>query len=176
MTGLDPACDVILQIVCFITNSTLTLLDPTGLELIIHHPASTLSAMGPWCQSTHSSTGLTTRVLASPLTPTDAAEQLLAYIQSHVPEPRRALLAGNSIHADRAFLVKMCPKVIDHLHYRLLDVSTIKECVRRWGCKQLRSNVPQKKGLHEARQDVLESIEEMKYYKEVLFDSLVGRI
>lgn len=176
MTGLDPTCDVILQIVCFITDSTLTLLDPTGLELVIHHPASTLSAMGPWCQRTHSSTGLTARVLASTLTPTDAAEQLLSYIQTHVSEPRLALLAGNTIHTDRAFLAKMCPKVIGYLHYRLMDVSTIKECVRRWGCKQLRSNVPQKKGLHEARQDVLESIEEMRYYKEVLFDSQAGRV
>ena len=170
MTGLDPSTDVILQIVCFITDYNLTLLEPTGLELIIHHPQSVLSAMGPWCQRTHSATGLTEKVLASKLTPTEAAVELLSYIKSYVPEPRTALLAGNSIHADRSFLVKMCPDVIDHLHYRLLDVSTVKECVRRWCSDRIRKGVPQKKELHEARQDVLESIEEMRYYKQTLFN------
>ena len=170
MTGLDPTSDVILQIVCFITTHDLTLLEPTGLELIIRHPKSTLDAMGPWCQRTHTATGLTSKVLASTLTPSEAAAKLWEYIASYVPEPRKALLAGNSIHADRMFLNKLCPKVIEHLHYRVLDVSTVKECVRRWCGPEIRKAVPVKKELHEARQDVLESIEEMRYYKEMLFD------
>ncbi|KAF8420609.1 ribonuclease H-like domain-containing protein [Tirmania nivea] len=171
MTGLDPTSDVILQIVCFITTHDLTILEPTGLELIIHHPKSTLDKMGPWCQRTHAATGLTSKVLASTLTPSEAATQLWAYITSYVPEPRKALLAGNSIHADRMFLSKLCPKVIEHLHYRILDVSTVKECVRRWCGPEIRKAVPTKKELHEARQDVLESIEEMRYYKEKCFSA-----
>lgn len=78
-------------------------------------------------------------------------------------------MAGNSIHADRSFLVKMCPEVIEHLHYRMIDVSTVKECVRRWCGEEIRRGVPKKKESHEARQDILESIEEMRYYKEMIF-------
>ncbi|KAF8462991.1 ribonuclease H-like domain-containing protein [Kalaharituber pfeilii] len=170
MTGLNPETDVILQIVCFITSSSLDLLEPTGLELVIHYPKSVLDQMGPWCQETHARTGLTQRVLASTTTPEEAAAKLLAYIKAHVPKPRSALLAGNSIHADRMFLAKLCPEILEHLHYRIMDVSTLKECARRWSSKGVRSRVPQKKGLHEARADVLESIEEMRYYKKVFFD------
>ncbi|KAI5805548.1 ribonuclease H-like domain-containing protein [Peziza echinospora] len=171
MTGLDPTTDAILQIVCFITTADLTLVEPAGLELVVHHPQSTLAAMGPWCQETHAKTGLTARVAASTTSPESAAAQLLEYITRHVPKPRTALLAGNSIHADRMFLAKMCPDVLEHLHYRIIDVSTIKECLRRWGGPVVRAGVPAKKELHEARMDVLESIEEMKYYKKVLFDA-----
>ena len=170
MTGLDPTHDVILQIVCFVTDAFLTPLENEGLELVIHHPQSVLSEMSAWCQDTHSRTGLISRVLSSTLTPPEAASKLLAYVKAHVPEPRKALLAGNTVHADRMFLEKMAPELVDWLHYRIMDVSTVKECLRRWGNEEVRRGVPKKKELHEARQDVLESIEEMRYYKKMLFD------
>lgn len=99
-----------------------------------------------------------------------ATTQLLSYIRSHILVPQQALLAGNSIHADRAFLSRQFPSVIEYLNYRILDVSTVKEAVRMWCSKEVLLNVPRKKEMHEARMDILESIEEMKYYKRVLFD------
>lgn len=99
-----------------------------------------------------------------------ATAQLLSYIRSHIPTPQQALLAGNSIHADRTFLSRQFPSVIEYLNYRILDVSTVKEAVRMWCSGEVLMNVPRKKEMHEARMDILESIEEMKYYKRVLFD------
>ncbi|KAL7275135.1 Phosphoglucomutase-2 [Rhizina undulata] len=170
MTGLDRDRDVILQICCYITDSHLNLLEESGFETVIHHPQSVLDGMGEWCQRTHSQTGLTSRVLASTTTPGAAAAALLAYIKKHVPEPRRALLAGNSVHADKSFLEKEYREVVEWLHYRIVDVSTVKEAARMWCSAEIRGNVPEKKETHEARMDILESIEEMRYYKKCLFD------
>ncbi|KAJ5240219.1 hypothetical protein N7468_004838 [Penicillium chermesinum] len=170
MTGLDAETDQILQICCFITDAQLNVLEPQGFETVIHHPDSTLDAMNPWCIDTHGRTGLTDAVRASTTTPTAAADSLLAYIQRHVPAPRSALLAGNSVHADKAFLVRgPYAKVIEHLHYRILDVSTIKEAVRRWGSEELLAHAPPKRGVHLARDDILDSIAEMRFYREKLF-------
>ena len=170
MTGLDPQTDHILQISCYLTDSNLALLDQHGFETTIHVPSSTLSQMSPWCIETHSRTGLTNRVLASTTTPEQASQDLLSYIQRYIPRPRMALLAGNSVHADRAFLSRDPYKaVLDYLHYRILDVSSFKEGVRRWGDGELLSDVPDKKLVHLAREDVLESIEEMRFYRERLF-------
>ncbi|KAL4926239.1 oligoribonuclease [Aspergillus undulatus] len=172
MTGLDPATDQILQICCFITDANLHLLDNTGFETVIHAPQTALDGMSQWCIDTHGRTGLTARVQKSTVTPETAAAELLAYIQRYVPKPRTALLAGNSVHADKAFLA--CgpyKQVLEWLHYRIVDVSTIKEVVRRWGSKETLESVPAKKEVHEARKDILESIEEMKYYRGVLFGS-----
>ncbi|KAL1998453.1 hypothetical protein VTN02DRAFT_6154 [Thermoascus thermophilus] len=170
MTGLDPETDQILQICCFITDAQLRLLEPNGFEAVIHHPRSTLDAMSPWCVDTHGRTGLTAAVLASTTTPAAAAADLLAYIQRHVPAPRTALLAGNSVHADRAFLSRgPYAQVLEYLHYRILDVSAIKEAVRRWGSEELLRDAPPKREVHLARDDILESIAEMRYYREKLF-------
>lgn len=170
MTGLNPETDQILQICCFITDSHLNLLDTHGFETVIHHPDSILSSMSPWCIDTHSRTGLTAAVRASTTSPSDAADALLAYIQRYVPGPRTALLAGNSVHADKAFLVKgPYAKVMEFLHYRIVDVSTVKEVARRWGSERLLAEVPPKREVHLARDDILESIAEMRYYKERLF-------
>lgn len=167
MTGLDPTEDCILQISCFITDHELKLLDKQGWDAIIKQPKSRLDAMDEWCTCTHASTGLTAAVLASTTSATTAANELLRYIQRYVPEPRRALLAGNSVHADKAFLLQApYEKVLQHLHYRIFDVSSIKEGVRRWAPDEALAAVPRKKGLHEAREDILESIEEARYYKE----------
>lgn len=170
MTGLEPERDQILQICCFITDAQLQLLEPDGFEVTIHHPDSTLDTMSPWCIDTHGRTGLTAAVRASTTTPTAAANALLAYIQRYVPTPRTALLAGNSVHADKAFLARgVYSPVMEYLHYRILDVSTIKEAARRWGSEELLANAPPKREVHLARDDILESIAEMRFYQQRLF-------
>ncbi|KGO71983.1 Exonuclease, RNase T/DNA polymerase III [Penicillium italicum] len=170
MTGLNPETDKIIQICCFITDAQLNLLEPTGFETVINVPDSTLDAMSQWCIDTHGRTGLTAAVRASTTSPSTAADSLLAYIRQHVPVPRTALLAGNSVHADKAFLAcAPYSQVLDHLHYRILDVSSLKEAARRWGSDQMLEQVPPKREVHLARDDILESIEEMRFYKEKLF-------
>ncbi|KAL4810312.1 ribonuclease H-like domain-containing protein [Aspergillus unguis] len=170
MTGLDPHTDHILQICCFITDADLNLLETNGFETVIHVPQSALDSMSQWCIDTHGRTGLTKRVQSSTITPESAAADLLTYIKQYVPTPRTALLAGNSVHADKMFLARgPYAQVLEWLHYRIVDVSTIKEVARRWGGEGLLQSVPKKKEVHEAREDILESMEEMKFYREQLF-------
>ena len=170
MTGLNSDTDSILQICCFITDAHLHLLEPTGFETVIHHPKHTLDTMSPWCVDTHGRTGLTAAVLSSTTTSEAAAADLLSYIRKYVPQPRTAVLAGNSVHADKAFLARgPYASVLEWLHYRILDVSAIKEAARRWGSEELLGAVPAKREVHLAKDDILESIEEMKYYRGVLF-------
>lgn len=170
MTGLNPDTDTILQICCFITDAHLRLLEPTGFETVIHHPKSALDNMSPWCVDTHGRTGLTAAALSSTTTAETAAADLLSYVQKYVPEPRTAVLAGNSVHADKAFLARgPYATVLEWLHYRILDVSAIKEAARRWGSEELLAAVPVKREVHLAKDDILESIEEMKFYRERLF-------
>ncbi|OXV10757.1 hypothetical protein Egran_01482 [Elaphomyces granulatus] len=172
MTGLDPSHDQILQICCYITDAQLQLLDEDGFEAVIHQPESMLrnNNMSQWCVDTHGRSGLTAAVLESRTTAPAAAADLLAYIQKYVPAPRTALLAGNSVHADRAFLSQgPYARVLEWLHYRILDVSSFKEAARRWGSEELLKDAPPKRGVHLAREDILESIEEMRFYRAKLF-------
>jgi oligoribonuclease len=170
MTGLDIDNDVIIEIFCVITNGNLDVLDEAGWGATIHQTKDTMDRMDEWCTKTHGDSGLTAAVLASSTTPEQAADDLFAYIQKFVPQPKRALLAGNTVHADKAFLRKApYAKIIKHLHHRILDVSSIKEAAKRWSSLDILTGVPQKKGLHQARQDILESIEEARYYKEAIF-------
>lgn len=169
MTGLDPDKEEIIEIYCLVTDAQLNLLEPQGWGTVIHQPQARMDQMDEWCTRTHGQSGLTAAVVASSVTPRQAAADLLAYVQRVVPRPRTALLAGNSVHADRSFLAKppyCC--VLEHLHYRILDVSAIKEAARRW-CPDVAVRAPKKKTLHQAREDILESIEEAKYYKEAIF-------
>jgi oligoribonuclease len=169
MTGLNPETDCILSLSCLLTTSTLTSLDPHGFDAIIKTPASRLNAMDEWCTATHTQSGLISSCLNSTTTALSAANQLLAYIKSHIPEPGLALLAGSSIHADRAFLSKEpWDRVLGHLHYRLLDVSSIKEGVRRWAPECVLEGAPRKELRHEARADIEESIKEAGYYMGLL--------
>lgn len=169
MTGLDHESDSILSISCFITDAQLKLLDEKGFDTVIHHDQARLSSMGEWCTRTHGESGLTKAAIESTVTAEEAAQQLLAYIKRYVPKPRTGLLAGNSIHADKMFLSKPpFDSVLAHLHYRLLDVSAIKEAVRRWGSDKVLHSIPEKKGLHQAREDILESIEEARYYQRLI--------
>jgi oligoribonuclease (3'-5' exoribonuclease) len=177
MTGLDPDTDVIIEIFCIITNGTLDVLDEHGWGAIIHQTKERMDLMDEWCTKTHNDSSLTAAVLASKTTPQQAADELLDYIKKYVPEPKRALLAGNSVHADKAFLRKEpYKKVMDHLHHRILDVSTIKEAAVRWSPPDVLMGVPKKRGLHQAKEDILESIEEAKYYKEAIFQTRVKKI
>jgi len=170
MTGLNPEKESIMSICCFVTDAQLKVQDEKGWEAIIHHDEPTLSRMDDWCTRTHGNSGLTAACIESTVTSTQAADGLLAYIRNHVPEPRRGLLAGNSVHCDKAFLNKHpYSKVTDYLSYRILDVSTIKEAVKRWAPDDVVLEIPQKKLLHRAREDILESIEEAKYYRERCF-------
>lgn len=175
MTGLNPETDVILEIYCYITNGNLELLDEHGWGVVIQHPRAKLDAMDEWCTNTHSSTGLASAVLASNTTPEGAASGLLEYIKRFVPEPRTALLAGSSVHCDKEFLRRgPWAEVLNYLHYRILDVSSVKEGVRRWcddGEGMVKRGVEgkDKVGLHRAREDILESLEEARWWRDLVF-------
>ncbi|KXX81674.1 Oligoribonuclease, mitochondrial [Madurella mycetomatis] len=171
MTGLDPDKEEIIEIYCIITDSQLDVLDDSGWGTVVHQTRERMEQMDEWCTRAHGESGLTEAVINSTVTPEQAAEGLLAYIQKYIPTRGVALLAGNSVHADRAFLRKEpYKKVLDHLHYRILDVSTLKEAARRW-CPEVASAAPQKKCLHKARADILESIDEARYYRTAIFQS-----
>ncbi|KAK1769478.1 ribonuclease H-like protein [Phialemonium atrogriseum] len=164
MTGLDPDQDEIIEIFCLITDGRLNLAHEAGWGAVVHQPKERMDQMDEWCTRVHGASGLTAAVIESKVTAETAAEDLLAYIQKHIPEPRVALLAGNSVHMDRAFLAKgPYRKVVDHLHYRIFDVSTLKEAARRWR-PDIVAGAPVKEERHEARQDILESIREAEYY------------
>jgi oligoribonuclease (3'-5' exoribonuclease) len=170
MTGLDPDKEEIIEIYCILTTGTLDLIEPQGWGVVVHQSAARMSQMDAWCTRTHAGSGLTAAVIASTVTAEQAAEGLLSYIKKYIAEPRTAHLAGNSVHADRAFLRKgPYRKVVEHLHYRILDVSSLKEAAVRWCPRELLWEAPRKKGLHVAREDILESIEEARFYKERIF-------
>ncbi|KAH9826454.1 putative oligoribonuclease [Teratosphaeria destructans] len=175
MTGLDLEKDTIMSLACFITDHELNLLDESGYETVIHHTLPQLDAMGEWCRDHHGASGLTKQCLESTTTAENASQELLAYIQRFVPERKKALLAGNTVHADKAFLARRpWDKVVRHLHHRILDVSAIKEAARRWADEDVLKGVPRKAGRHEARADILESIEEARYYRKVFFRGETG--
>lgn len=170
MTGLDPDNETIMSLACFVTDHDLNVLDETGYEATIHHSKEELDRMGEWCTKHHDNSGLTEACINSTTTAEQAANGLLQYIKIYVPTARTALLAGNSVHADKSFLVKHPYNVVtDYLHYRILDVSSIKEAARRWAPPELLKKAPKKKMLHEARADILESIEEARYYRMAFF-------
>ncbi|KAK1671202.1 exonuclease [Colletotrichum godetiae] len=170
MTGLDPDKEVIIEIFCIITTGNLQVVDPEGWGCVVHQTEQRMAQMDDWCTKTHGDSGLTAAVIESTTTPEQAADDLLAYIKKHIPEKKTALLAGNSVHADRSFLNKPpYRKVVDHLHHRILDVSSLKEAARRWCPPQVVEGAPSKQGLHQAQEDILESIAEAKYYREAIF-------
>ena len=170
MTGLDPEKETIMSICCFVTDAQLTVKDEQGWEAVIHHEQEQLDQMGDWCTRTHGKTGLTAACIASKTTHKEAALGLLDYIKRFAPEPKCSLLAGNSVHHDKAFLNRGPYKAVaDHLGYRILDVSSIKEAVKRWSPNEVVLGIPKKKLLHQAKEDILESIEEARYYQEKCF-------
>ncbi|KAI0653982.1 ribonuclease H-like domain-containing protein [Cubamyces menziesii] len=125
MTGLDPRTDKILEIAVLITNGELEIVDE-GIEYVIRTDKEVLDGMNEWCQKTHGSSGLTEACLESPYTKEFVQQQVLSYIKKWIPKERTGVLAGNSVHMDRAFLVGEMPDIVDWLHYRIVDVSSIK--------------------------------------------------
>jgi oligoribonuclease len=172
MTGLDLDRDVLLEVAAVVTDSELTALDD-GIDVIVSAPDDVLDSMVDVVTQMHTASGLTEAVRASSTSLADAEQQVLAYIRRHVPEARRAPLCGNSIATDRAFLARHMPTLEGYLHYRMVDVSSIKELVRRW-YPRVYFNAPEKHGNHRALADVLESVAELRYYRASVFVPLPG--
>ena len=166
MTGLDVTRDALIEVAVVITDADLNIVDP-GIDVLITPPAEALEGMNEFVRQMHTSSGLLDE-LPSGTTMEDAQQQVLDYIRRFVPTPKKALLAGNSVGTDKMFLEANMPLVIDHLHYRLVDVSSIKELAKRWYRKAF-EEAPVKHGGHRALADILESIQELEYYRRVLF-------
>ena len=167
MTGLDPATEVIVEIATLITDDELNVI-AEGPDLVISQPETVLTAMDPFVVEMHTSSGLLTAIRESTITLEQAGAQTLEFIKKHIPEPRTIPLCGNSIGTDRRFLAKYLPEIENYLHYRSVDVSTIKELVKRW-YPGLEISRPTKTGAHRALDDVQESIRELKFYRENVF-------
>jgi oligoribonuclease len=172
MTGLDLTRDQLIEVAVLITDSELTVLDP-GLDLIISADDALLDGMDDVVKEMHAKSGLTDAVREATLTVAEAEQELLAYVKRFVPERRTAPLCGNSIGTDRGFLSRDMPELDDHLHYRMVDVSSIKELARRWFPRVYFAQPP--KGLaHRALADIIESVRELAYYRKTLFVPLPG--
>jgi oligoribonuclease len=166
MTGLDLKTDALIEVAALVTDSELNVLGD-GIEVVIKPTPEALAQMGEFVRTMHENSGLLP-LLESGLTMAEAEEQVLAYVREHVPDPRRAPLAGNTIGTDRAFLARDMPTLESHVHYRNVDVSSIKELARRWYPRAY-YNTPAKNGNHRALADIRESIEELRYYRDALF-------
>ena len=162
MTGLDVETDSLVEIAVVITDSELNLLDE-GIDIVIKPLASSIENMSDFVREMHTGSGIIAE-LDNGLDLTAAEEIVLAYVQRFVPEARTAPLAGNTIGTDRMFLNRYMPKLDQHLHYRNIDVSTLKELSRRW-YPRVYFQMPKKDGGHRALADILESIEELRYYR-----------
>src|SRR5712691_7059494 len=166
MTGLDLRRDALVEIACLVTDGELAMLDD-GINLVIKPPAEALDQMQDVVREMHTHSGLLTELHAG-ITLAEAQEQVLAYARSHVPELRKVPLCGHSIATDRAFLARDMPELDAFLHYRMVDVSSIKELARRWYPRAYFAS-PQKHGGHRALADIRESIKELRYYREAIF-------
>jgi oligoribonuclease len=167
MTGLDLQHDALIEIAVLVTDSELTVLDE-GIDIVIHTSDDKLAGMADVVAQMHARSGLIEEVRTSPITLAQAQDQVLAYLKKYVPEPRTAPLCGNSIATDRAFLARDMPEVYNHLHYRMVDVSTIKELCRRWFPRVYFAQ-PEKGQAHRALADIQESIRELAYYRQAVF-------
>jgi oligoribonuclease len=167
MTGLDLAKDRLIEVAVLVTDSELNVLHP-GLDLVISADDADLDGMDDVVAEMHAKSGLTDAVRASALTMAEAEQQLLAYVKQFVPNRRTAPLCGNSIGTDRGFLARDMPELDDHLHYRMIDVSSLKELARRWFPRVYFAQ-PAKGLAHRALADIIESVRELAYYRRTLF-------
>ena len=167
MTGLDLAKDALVEVAVVVTDSELTLVDE-GIDVLIAPPAEALEQMSELVRDMHTTSGLLEALATHGLSLEEASSRVVEYIKARVPESRRAPLAGNSVGTDRAFLDRDIPALAEHLHYRIIDVSSIKELARRW-YPRVYFNSPSKAGGHRAMADILESITELRYYRAALF-------
>jgi oligoribonuclease len=171
MTGLDLRSDALVEIACVVTDGEMNELDD-GIDLIIKPPAEALDAMPEVVRQMHTASGLLDE-LPGGITLAEAQDLVLGYVRQHVPEARKAPLCGNSIATDRAFLARDLPRLDDYLHYRMVDVSSIKELARRWYPRVYFAS-PAKVGGHRALADIKESIRELRYYREAVFVPMPG--
>jgi oligoribonuclease len=166
MTGLDLVEDALVEVAALVTDSELNILGD-GVDLVVKPPAGAVAQMRDVVRDMHTSSGLLTE-LDSGVTLEEAQAAVLDYVKQFVSEPRKAPLAGNSVATDRGFLARDMPALEEYLHYRIIDVSSIKELARRWYPRVYFAS-PEKKGGHRALADIRESIQELKYYREALF-------
>ncbi|MEU7878169.1 oligoribonuclease [Microbispora bryophytorum] len=166
MTGLDLGRDALIEVACIVTDGELNQLDE-GVDVVIKPPAETLEQMSEVVREMHTASGLL-RALAAGVTLAEAEAVVLDYIRSHVPEAKKAPLCGNSIATDRAFIARDLPLVDAFLHYRMVDVSSIKELARRWYPRVYFAS-PEKQGGHRALADITESVRELRYYRAAVF-------
>lgn len=167
MTGLDPARDVIVEMATLITDDELDII-AEGPDIVVAAPADLLAGMSEIVKGMHTRSGLLGAIQESTVALADAGAQTLAFLKEHIPDAGTVPLCGNSIATDRRFLAAHLPEIENWLHYRSVDVSTVKELCRRWYPDSL-SGAPQKKGGHRALDDIRESIEELRYYRQTIF-------
>ena len=167
MTGLDPQRHAIVEIATLVTDDELEVV-AEGPDLVVHQPPDVLAGMDDVVRDMHTRSGLLPAIEASTVTLADAGAQTLAFIKEHVPDTRTVPLCGNSIGTDRRFLAIHLPEIEEHLHYRSVDVSTIKELARRWYPEAL-AGAPGKAGGHRALDDIRESVKELRYWRSAVF-------
>jgi oligoribonuclease len=172
MTGLELQRDALIEVAALVTDSDLNILGD-GVDVVIHVDDEQLDGMVDVVREMHARSGLTEEVRASTVTLAEAEERVLEYITKHVPEPKSAPLCGNSIATDRGFLTRYMPTLDNHLHYRMVDVSSIKELTRRW-YPRVYFGQPAKGLSHRALADIKESIRELAYYRRTVFVPLPG--
>ena len=164
MTGLDPAVDVIVEIATLVTDDDLNI-TAEGPDLVIGASPHQLASMPQVVVEMHTASGLLPEIEASTLTMEEAAATTLAFLRQHVPEARSVPLAGNSIGTDRRFLARYMPEIEEFLHYRSVDVSTIKELAKRWN-RAVVEGAPAKSGNHRAMGDIRDSVDELRWYRD----------
>ncbi|MCT1357883.1 MULTISPECIES: oligoribonuclease [Rothia] len=166
MTGLDLERDALIEVAVLITDAELNILDE-GLDVLIAPPEGALEQMGDFVRQMHTTSGLLEE-LPDGLSMAEATRQVMEHVRRYVPEPGKAQLGGNSVGTDKTFLARDMPELIEHLHYRIIDVSTIKELARRWYPRAY-YQAPAKTGNHRALGDIRDSIQELRYYREAVF-------
>jgi oligoribonuclease len=166
MTGLDTERHVIVEIACLVTNAELEIVDE-GIDIVVHQDEAALAAMDDFVRRMHTKSGLLPEIEASTVDLATAGARVLEYVKTHVPKPGVAPLCGNSIGVDRRFLDRALPELDGYLHYRSIDVSSLKELCRRWYPDVYRGR-PSKKEAHRALDDIRESVAELRYYRETM--------
>ena len=166
MTGLDPKFDEIVEIACIVTDAELNELDE-GITLVVRPGEESLAGMDDFVVNMHTVSGLIEEIPHG-IALADAEQQVLAYVRTHVPEARKAPLAGSSVYVDRGFLAAYMPELDAHMHYRLVDVSSVKELTRRWYPRVYFAS-PEKTGNHRALGDIRDSISELRYFRDAVF-------
>ena len=167
MTGLDPTSNVIVEIATLVTDDELEIV-AEGPDLVVHQPHEALAAMNDVVREMHTRSGLLPAIAASTTSLADAGAATLEFIRQHVPSPRSVPLCGNSIGTDRRFLAAYLPDIENYLHYRSVDVSTIKELALRWAPAVV-EHAPKKATTHRALDDIRESVAELRWYREQIF-------